>query len=134
VVQGQRGAGGRADPPEQAFCAHTVARGQLLEVRDATADLRFAANALVVGAPDVRFYAGAPLVIGNGLAVGSLCVIDTQPRQLDPAQRDALERLARLVAERLEARRKAALELEAAPPAGLPAGLEAASGPVPRSA
>jgi len=114
-------------PREQAFCAHTVARGQLLEVRDAAADLRFAANPLVVGAPGIRFYAGAPLLVGDGLAVGSLCVIDTEPRQLDPAQRDALERLARLVADRLEARRTVAqFELEVSPSAGPLAELEAA--------
>jgi GAF domain-containing protein len=92
-------------PREQAFCAHTILEPKLMEVEDAQQDSRFADNALVLGAPHIRFYAGAPLLTPNGSALGSLCVIDRQPRKLSAEQRDCLESLARFVMTTLELRR-----------------------------
>jgi GAF domain-containing protein len=85
-------------PRHKGFCTHAVAHTHgphaLLEVPDATQDARFADNALVTGAAQVRFYAGAPLRV-NGHSMGTLCVADTRPRRLDSAQRDLLTDLAR---------------------------------------
>ena len=92
-------------PRDVAFCNHTIAGDEIFEVPDASRDSRFAANPLVTGDPDIRFYAGAPLVLQSGARVGTLCVIDRQPRHLDEAQRAMLLELAGLVTEALEMRR-----------------------------
>jgi signal transduction histidine kinase len=80
---------------------------ELLEVPDATADVRFADNPLVVGPDNIRFYAGAPVVLDGTHSVGTVCVIDTVPRELTPAQRRALRSLARHASVQLELRRYA---------------------------
>ncbi|MEY8879726.1 MAG: diguanylate cyclase [Leptothrix sp. (in: b-proteobacteria)] len=87
------------------FCAHAVLADALFEVTDAAADPRFADNPLVTGEPGIRFYAGAPVVLGDGYRVGTLCVIDHQPRALDDTQRELLRCLAVAVARALEGRR-----------------------------
>jgi GAF domain-containing protein len=84
-----------------AFCGHTVAQRALLEVQDALADVRFRDNPLVTGAPHIRFYAGVPLFSRDGHALGSLCVVDTQPRSLSDADRELLRDLASLVEDEL---------------------------------
>ncbi|WP_088281824.1 EAL domain-containing protein [Ideonella sp. A 288] len=91
-------------PRDVAFCAHAVLQDGLFEVPDATQDPRFADNPLVSGAPDIRFYAGAPLRLSSGHRVGTLCVIDRRPRWLDPTQRDVLRQLAVAAAQILEGR------------------------------
>jgi PAS domain S-box-containing protein len=91
-------------PRDLAFCAHAVLGAELLEVPDATQDPRFADNALVTGEPDIRFYAGAPVRLSNGACVGTLCVIDRQPRELDQRQRQVLQHLALAVSHALEGR------------------------------
>ncbi len=83
-------------PRETAFCAHTILGSELFEVSDATLDPRFADNPLVTGAPHLRFYAGVPLDV-DGHKVGTLCVIDRQPRRLSALQRELLRDLARAV-------------------------------------
>ncbi|MEL7472910.1 MAG: GAF domain-containing protein, partial [Planctomycetota bacterium] len=88
-------------PRDQAFCAYTVLGDEPLVVEDATADPRFADNPLVTGEPGIRFYLGIPLLDDDGLALGSLCVIDTRPRRLTSEQIDAMRGLARLVSDRL---------------------------------
>ena len=91
-------------PREDAFCAHTILRPEPMEIGDACADARFRDNRLVLGEPHIRFYAGVPLTAGDGLALGALCVIDREPRQLDRAQRSSLQQLAQVI-ERLFAAR-----------------------------
>ena len=88
-----------------AFCAHTIAQRDLLVVPDATLDPRFADNPLVTSEPHIRFYAGAPLITSDGHALGTLCVLDYAPRQLDDQQRDALRVLSHQVVARLELRK-----------------------------
>jgi GAF domain-containing protein len=87
-----------------AFCDHAIRQpDQVMEVPDATKDARFVDNPLVTGAPDIRFYAGMPLVTPGGAPIGTVCVIDREPRQLDDTQRAGLAALARLTMNLMEA-------------------------------
>lgn len=89
-----------------AFCAHAILEPErMLVVADASLDARFHDNPIVTGHPGIRFYAGAPLRDADGIAVGTLCVMDRQPRELQPFQRDALDALSRQVSALLELRR-----------------------------
>ncbi|WP_305785332.1 GAF domain-containing sensor histidine kinase [Symbioplanes lichenis] len=92
---------------EGSFCAYAMHSADVMQVPDALADPRFATSPLVLGAPHVRFYAGAPLVSPEGQPLGSLCVIDHRPRLLTPAQRQGLRTLARHVMGQLELRQYA---------------------------
>ncbi len=95
----------RETPREHGFCAEAIQTpGQMLIVRDALADPRFAANPLVTGEPRIRFYAGAPLVSSTGHVLGTVCVIDTQPRDLTEDQLERLRFLSQQVVSMLEAR------------------------------
>lgn len=101
-------------PRDVSFCAHAILRpDELLLVPDAAEDIRFWDNPLVTGDPNVRSYAGAPLVTPDGHALGTLCVVDSVPRELDEAQQEALRALGRQVVAQLELRRQAQ-ELERA--------------------
>jgi GAF domain-containing protein len=88
------------------FCSHAILQSDLFIVPDATRDTRFAANPMVTGEPHIRFYAGAPLVTPDGHALGTLCVLDHVPRELNSDQRQALRVLARHVVGQLELRRQ----------------------------
>lgn len=90
-----------------AFCAHAILQpNSLLEVQDTQLDERFSGNPLVLESPNIRFYAGAPLIATNGHALGTLCVIDHVPRKLTEAQRAALVVLSRAIVQQIELRRR----------------------------
>jgi len=93
-------------PRDLAFCAHAILNADLFIVEDTLQDERFKTNDLVVNDPKIRFYAGSPLMTAEGLALGTLCVIDRKPRQLDENQKEALRVLSRQVMAELELRRK----------------------------
>jgi PAS domain S-box-containing protein len=82
---------------DSSFCAHTILRTDLLIVPDARADPRFADSMLVTSNPQFRFYAGAPLVVPGGKALGTLCVMDHEPRELTDEQARALRILSHQV-------------------------------------
>lgn len=96
-------------PRDVAFCAHAIAQPEeaLFTVRDARVDPRFRDNPLVRSDPHVVFYAGAPLSVEEGARLGTLCVIDHEPRVLSAMQERALATLSRLVVRHLKARREA---------------------------
>jgi diguanylate cyclase (GGDEF)-like protein len=85
-----------------AFCHHTIQHSGILIVEDAQQDPRFSHNPLVTGYPHIRFYAGAPLVTPDGYSLGSLCVIDYQPRKLTDSQLQGLQALSRQVVAQME--------------------------------
>jgi GAF domain-containing protein len=89
------------------FCAHAILQSDLFIIPNATLDKRFANSPLVKSDPKIRFYAGAPLVTPDGHALGTLCVLDQVPRELNADQRQALRVLARHVVGQLELRRQA---------------------------
>ncbi|VVD97704.1 putative diguanylate cyclase AdrA [Pandoraea eparura] len=92
-------------PRSIAFCAHAILDDDVLVVPDARDDLRFADNPLVMGDPNIRFYAGAPLRTPEGHRLGTLCVMDRRPRTLDDEKRALLADLSALVVDALELRR-----------------------------
>ncbi len=91
-------------PRSVAFCAYAILQTDILIIPDALADERFATNPLVTNPPHIRFYAGVPLINAEGLALGTLCIIDYVPRKLQPQQLEALRALGRQVVAQLELR------------------------------
>jgi signal transduction histidine kinase len=89
-------------PRDVAFCGHTILSDEALVIEDAKLDPRFADNPLVTGAPYIRFYAGAPLIVATGYRLGTLCIIDTKPRSIDISQVRQLKALAAVVADSLD--------------------------------
>ncbi len=102
----------RETPRDIAFCAHAILDRDVLIVPDARTDPRFRDNPLVVHEPQIRFYAGAPLITASGESLGTLCVIDREPRHLSQAELESLRALSRQVMVNLELRR-VSHELEA---------------------
>jgi len=97
--------GATQTPRDAAFCAHAILQDEVFEVPDASLDARFAGNPLVADAPDIRFYAGAPVRLSNGHCIGTICVIDREPRTLNGRQREVLRCLAQATAQAMEGRR-----------------------------
>ena len=89
-----------------AFCSHAILQRDVMEVGDARADTRFADNPLVTSSPNIRFYAGAPLVTKEGCALGVMCVLDRKPRKLSNEQRTWLSMLGQLAMAILDFRKK----------------------------
>jgi GAF domain-containing protein len=90
------------------FCGHAILAPEPMVVEDTLQDARFVDNPLVTGGPSLRFYAGAPLVLPNGKAIGTFCVLDTQPRTLSRVELSILRSLRDLALAELMARGDAA--------------------------
>ncbi|MFA7279938.1 MAG: PAS domain S-box protein [Sterolibacterium sp.] len=101
-------------PRDISFCGHAIIGTEVFVVPDTLADSRFADNPLVTAAPDIRFYAGAPLTLSDGYNVGTLCAIDREPRQMSEARLAVLRDLAKCASEELERERQRRLALVAA--------------------
>lgn len=96
----------RSIPRSTALCAHTILQKDVLVVPNTLTDSRFATNPLVTSEPHIRFYAGIPLITSDRKALGTLCVIDRVPRELNTQQLEALRTLAGGVVKLLELRRQ----------------------------
>jgi diguanylate cyclase (GGDEF)-like protein len=90
-----------------AFCTHAIMSDEVFVVPNALADERFRDNPLVTGEPNVRAYAGAPLLTSHGFRLGTVCAIDRRPREFTRSQLDSLRDLAAMVVDELELRRMA---------------------------
>ncbi len=93
-------------PREVSVCSTTICSNDLLYVPDLTRDDRFKDLGVVTGEPHLKFYCGMPLINRDGYAVGTLCIVDFEPRELTPAQREAVRRLAQQAMAQLELRRE----------------------------
>jgi diguanylate cyclase (GGDEF)-like protein len=90
-------------PRDVSFCGHAILGDDILMIPDATLDERFHDNPLVIGDPNIRFYAGCPLKVPNGSKLGTLCLIDVQPHTLDEDDRALLRDLARTAEQEIAA-------------------------------
>ncbi|NNC63441.1 MAG: diguanylate cyclase [Gammaproteobacteria bacterium] len=88
-------------PRDISFCGHAIVGDRIMVVNDATGDERFCDNPLVCGAPNIRFYAGYPLNAPDGAKIGTLCLIDSQPRDMSQEDLKLLRELGRMVEEEL---------------------------------
>ena len=88
------------------FCPHTITQTDIFEIKDASVDKRFHDSPVVANAPYLRYYAGAPLITSDGYALGTLCVMDYQPRELSESQKIQLKNMASTVTALIEARRQ----------------------------
>jgi PAS domain S-box-containing protein len=106
------GLGVRETPIDSSLCAHAILQPDLFVVPDTTKDVRFHDNPLVTGEPRLRFYAGALLETSDGLPLGTICVLDYAPRDLNEKQRALLRLMAKQIMKLLELRRLNAREHE----------------------
>lgn len=107
------GLGVRETPIDSSICAHAILQSELFVIPDTTQDNRFCDNPLVTGDPHLRFYAGALLETPEGFPLGTVCVLDYKPRNLDETQKAFLKLMAHQVMKLLELRRIAASERNA---------------------
>ena len=97
-------------PRDISFCGHAILGDETFVISDTSLDSRFSDNPLVTGAPHIRFYAGHPLSAPTGEKMGTLCIIDTKPKQLDQEDLLALQDLATMVEQELAAVQMATLD------------------------
>ena len=101
------GIGVEETPRNVSFCGHAILNDEILHVPDARLDARFVENPMVIGPPQMRFYAGAPLHTVEGYRIGTLCIVDDQPRELLDEQLRTLRELADCIEHEINARSKA---------------------------
>ena len=89
-------------PRDISFCGHAILHNDVMVINDALLDERFFDNPLVTGEPKIRFYAGAPLTMPNGVNVGTLCLIDRNPREMTPIEIEMLADMAKVVVGEIE--------------------------------
>jgi two-component system cell cycle sensor histidine kinase/response regulator CckA len=92
-------------PRDIGFCPFCIEKGDSLVIPDTLADERYASASVVTSAPYVRFYAGVPLIAPGGEAIGTVCIVDQKPRQINDEQLEALKALSRMIIRQLETRR-----------------------------
>lgn len=97
-------------PREISFCGHAILGDGIFEVPDARLDERFRDNPLVTENPNIRFYAGCPLTVPNGSKLGTLCLIDSQPRKFDESDKALLRDLAAMVEMEISAMHMATMD------------------------
>lgn len=93
----------RETPREVSFCGHAILQNDIFVIPDAILDSRFSDNPLVTGAPHIRFYAGCPLTVPNGSKLGTLCIIDREPREFGAEDKALLRDLARTAEQEISA-------------------------------
>jgi diguanylate cyclase (GGDEF)-like protein len=104
------GMAGGDTPREITFCTHTIQSRDPMVIADAAVDPRFAENPLVTGPPHIASYLGVPLATPDGYNLGSLCALDTKPRNFNPGQVEVMKSFAALVTDELELRRIAQVD------------------------
>lgn len=97
-------------PRDISFCGHAILGEDIFQIPDAAQDSRFYDNPLVTDEPHIRFYAGCPLVVGDGNKLGTLCIIDREPRRLDEEDLALLRDLARMAEQELAALQLATID------------------------
>lgn len=97
-------------PREVSFCGHAILEDEVFIVEDASKDDRFDDNPLVVDDPSIRFYAGCPLSTADGYRIGTLCIIDKEPRELQHSEVETLRDIAAMVSNELSALRLATID------------------------
>lgn len=93
----------RETPREVSFCGHAILQNDIFVIPDAILDSRFSDNPLVTGVPHIRFYAGCPLTVPNGSKLGTLCIIDREPREFGAEDKALLRDLARTAEQEISA-------------------------------
>lgn len=97
-------------PRDVSFCGHAINQDGLFIIPDALQDERFSDNPLVTGAPNIRFYAGYPLKLRQGINLGTLCLIDSKPKELDIEDQQLLEDLGAMIEQEIKSIQLATLD------------------------